>query len=77
MGKIFHDNCRFQILNSVQINKKQLETKHNLKVKQLKKRIMYKQKLIKTEQDKKDLVAFLKTLTDKDLTTNSEYSTPF
>jgi cytochrome c peroxidase len=33
--------------------------------------------LFLTEQDKKDLVAFLKTLTDKDLTTNSEYSTPF
>ena len=28
-------------------------------------------------QDKADLVAFLKTLTDKDLTTNSEYSSPF
>lgn len=30
-----------------------------------------------TEQDKTDLVAFLKTLTDKDLTTNPEYSSPF
>lgn len=29
------------------------------------------------EQDKKDLVAFLKTLTDKDLMTNPEYSSPF
>ena len=28
-------------------------------------------------QDKADLVAFLNTLTDKDLTTNSEYSSPF
>jgi cytochrome c peroxidase len=33
--------------------------------------------LLLTEQDKTDLVAFLKTLTDKDLTTNSEYSSPF
>lgn len=33
--------------------------------------------LFLTEQDKKDLVAFLKTLTDKDLTTNSAYSSPF
>jgi cytochrome c peroxidase len=33
--------------------------------------------LFLTEQDKTDLVAFLKTLTDKDLTTNSEYSSPF
>ena len=30
-----------------------------------------------TEQDKKDLVAFLKTLTDKELTSNSEYASPF
>lgn len=29
------------------------------------------------EQDKKDLVAFLKTLTDKELTTNPDYSSPF
>ena len=33
--------------------------------------------LFLTEQDKTDLVAFLKTLTDKDLTTNPEYSSPF
>ena len=33
--------------------------------------------LFLTAQDKTDLIAFLKTLTDKDLTTNSEYSTPF
>jgi cytochrome c peroxidase len=33
--------------------------------------------LLLTEQDKTDLVAFLKTLTDKDLTTNPEYSSPF
>ena len=33
--------------------------------------------LFLTEQDKKDLVAFMKTLTDKDLTTNPEYSSPF
>ena len=33
--------------------------------------------LFLTEQDKKDLVAFLKTLTDKDLMTNPEYSSPF
>jgi len=30
-----------------------------------------------TERDKKDLVAFLKTLTDKELTSNSEYASPF
>ena len=30
-----------------------------------------------TEQDKTDLVNFLKTLTDKELTTNPEYSSPF
>lgn len=29
------------------------------------------------EQDKKDLVAFLKTLTDQDLLTNPDYSNPF
>jgi len=33
--------------------------------------------LFLSAQDKTDLVAFLKTLTDKDLTTNSEYSSPF
>lgn len=33
--------------------------------------------LFLSEQDKKDLVAFLKTLTDKDLMTNPEYSSPF
>ena len=33
--------------------------------------------LFLTEQDKKDLVAFMQTLTDKDLTTNPEYSSPF
>lgn len=33
--------------------------------------------LLLTEQDKKDLVAFLKTLTDKDLTNNNNYSNPF
>ncbi|MCH1473788.1 MAG: c-type cytochrome [Bacteroidia bacterium] len=33
--------------------------------------------LFLTEQDKKDLVAFLKTLTDKELTTNPKYSSPF
>jgi cytochrome c peroxidase len=33
--------------------------------------------LFLTEQDKQDLVAFLKTLTDKDLSTNSNYSNPF
>lgn len=33
--------------------------------------------LFLTEQDKKDLVAFMKTLTDKDLTNNSAYSSPF
>lgn len=30
-----------------------------------------------TDQDKKDLVNFLKTLTDTELTTNPEYSSPF
>jgi cytochrome c peroxidase len=33
--------------------------------------------LFLTEQDKKDLVAFMKTLTDKELTTNPKYSSPF
>lgn len=33
--------------------------------------------LMLTTQDKKDLVAFLKTLTDKDLITNPNYSDPF
>ncbi|MCB9251369.1 MAG: c-type cytochrome [Flavobacteriales bacterium] len=33
--------------------------------------------LFLTDQDKKDLVAFLKTLTDKELTHNPEYSSPF
>jgi cytochrome c peroxidase len=33
--------------------------------------------LMLTETDKKDLVAFLKTLTDVSLTTNPEYSDPF
>jgi cytochrome c peroxidase len=33
--------------------------------------------LFLTTQDKADLVAFLKTLTDKKMTTNPEYSTPF
>ena len=33
--------------------------------------------LFLTEQDNKDLVAFLKTLTDKELTTNPKYSSPF
>ena len=33
--------------------------------------------LFLSEQDKKDLVAFLKTLTDKDLMTNPAYSSPF
>jgi cytochrome c peroxidase len=33
--------------------------------------------LFLTEQDKKDLVAFLKTLTDKELTTNPAYGSPF
>lgn len=35
------------------------------------------QGLMLSEQDKKDLVAFLKTLTDKTLAENSEYSDPF
>jgi len=30
-----------------------------------------------SDEDKRDLVAFLKTLTDQDLTTNPEYSDPF
>ena len=30
-----------------------------------------------TEEDKRDLIAFLKTLTDEDLLTNPEYSDPF
>lgn len=33
--------------------------------------------LLLSEQDKKDLVAFLKTLTDKELMTNPDYSSPF
>lgn len=33
--------------------------------------------LFLTDQDKQDLVAFLKTLTDKDLTINPSYSSPF
>lgn len=33
--------------------------------------------LFLTEQDKKDLVAFMKTLTDKDLMSNPAYSSPF
>ena len=33
--------------------------------------------LFLSEQDKKDLVAFLKTLTDKNLTENKSYSNPF
>lgn len=33
--------------------------------------------LMLTAQNKKDLIAFLKTLTDKDLTTNPNYSNPF
>lgn len=33
--------------------------------------------LFLTVQDKKDLVAFMKTLTDKELTTNPKYSSPF
>ncbi|MFT7592315.1 MAG: cytochrome c peroxidase, partial [bacterium] len=30
-----------------------------------------------TDQDKKDLVAFLKTLTDKKLTNDTRYASPF
>ena len=33
--------------------------------------------LFLTTQDKADLVAFLKTLTDTDMTTDSRYATPF
>lgn len=37
----------------------------------------YGGKLHLTEQDKKDLIAFLKTLTDRNLTTNPAYASPF